>query len=760
MQGRIGAPRPSPAAIRLPLVDATLVWTAIGSAAAVAGVVYAVVHDRRKASSDDEHAQVHLAGPSPLKAPLRDVEVVGKVPGRAPVFQPREELASVLEESGPGVMVVRAMTGMRGVGKTQLAAAYARSCVDQGWRLVAWVNAGNRSTVLNGLADIADVLGVGEPGLELERVADAVRNRLEANGERCLLVFDNVTDVDWLARFLPVAGGCQVVITSNQREAGDLGAALTVRVFSEQEALSFLAQRTRRVDDAGARELAAELGFLPLALAQAAATIYLQSLDYPTYLDRLRARPLRDYLTPVTGDPYPHGVAEAITLALDAAAVDDPSVLSRGLMDVIAVLSTTGVSRVLLYAAGRRGLLRPTGGRSRLVRRIRRRVLGTAGPELVDQALGRLASFSLVTFSEDGSIVTAHRLTMRVVRERQAGDVEPAGLNAAVLLWPVITSLSMEPWLDRSAARDAVQQIMAVHEHLTSLLGSCDAPVTEFMLRLRRHALMCLNGLGDNLSQAVKWGEELATDCVQVLGEAHIVTRSSREHLARAYQAAGRLDEGIALFERILADDEQAHGQDHPETLSPRNNLADAYRVAGRLDDAIPLFERTLADLERVRGSTHPETVSSRNNLALAYVAAGRPDEAIPLLERCLADTKRVLGEAQTCISLANLGGAYRDAGRLEDAVSLLEQASADSGRLFGDTHTLTLGCHDELALAYQKAGRLNEAITLLEQTVDGRERVLGQTHPDTLRSRSHLATAYQIAGRSDGAEPSQNPSD
>src|SRR5689334_3867962 len=72
--------------------------------------------------------------------------VVGDIPREPQAFQDRPGLLDALisDISGRPAVVV-AVTGLRGVGKSQLAAACARCRLEQRWRVVAWIDAEDRA---------------------------------------------------------------------------------------------------------------------------------------------------------------------------------------------------------------------------------------------------------------------------------------------------------------------------------------------------------------------------------------------------------------------------------------------------------------------------------------------------------------------------------------------------------------------------------------------------------------------------------------
>ena len=689
-------------------------------------------------------AAAHAQEPLPPEAGTHQI-VVGDILRQPPGFQPLPHLMGQLDQPGPAVSV---LTGAQGVGKSQLAAAYARAKLAAGWRLVAWVNGADTGSLLAGLAAVADAIGVANDGSgqDIAVATVAVRHWLETDGDRCLLVFDDVSDPEALQPFIPTHGAARVLITSTWQSAANLGSGVPVDLFNAEEASAFLDARTGLDDEAGAAAVAAALGHLPLALALAAPVIAGGHLGYGWYLDRLQAMSADMSLTGKNGQPYPPGLAPVL-LSLQAVRAADQTGVCTRVVEIMAVLSAAGVRRELLHVAGQAGVL--AGGR---------RVTAA----LVDQVLEWLGDLSLLTFSLDGQIVILHRLVAQVIRDGLAHRQRLAAVCRVVATVLEAYAVTLAGSQDRAAIRGIPQHVTALLDHAAALAGEADEELAGILLRLRFVALYHLIELGDSASQAIAVGESLTADLERLLGPDHPDTLNSRNSLASAYLAVGRAAEAIPQFEQTLAVRKRLLGSDHPDTLTSQNNLAVAYQDDGQAAEAIRLYEHTLALRERLLGVGHPSTLTSRGNLAAAYQDAGRVSEAIPLFEQALAGRERVLGPGHpdTQTSRMNLAHAYQDAGRVSEAIPLFQQALADRKRVLGPAHPHTEPSRGNAPTTYWDGGWAAKTILPVERIMVSRQ----SQPPDDAAGRALPASLRQppddAAGRALPASLRRPPAD
>jgi hypothetical protein len=491
-------------------------------------------------------------------------------------------------KSSPVVVV----TGPSGVGKTQLAAGYARARMAEGWPLVAWVNSGSQEEMLAGLLDFADAMSLRVPEEGSSRAVERLRQHPPTGTQPSVIVFDGVVDVEAARPYLPTMPGWRVIVTSSAPDADTLGIELPLDLAPGDDlaAQSGLAESTCR-----------ELGRLPAAVDLASATVREQGISQETYLDLLDSVAAGELL----GDgrdgsrheeSYLPAAAEAALLALDGAGFEtDP--LTRRLLGLLAVLSPAGPFRGLLYQA--------------------------ADPNDVDDTLNRLARWSLVSSRMDRDGVLLHELTRRVVTDRlRAEDVLPQVIADAADLVGRATFGEEQAWDRRGEGDQLVAHIAALSTNAGSASASLSAEATERVLGLRQWATRQLSAVGDGM-RAVELAESIRTECETLLGPEHPDSLAASDNLVIAYVAAGRAADGIGLAEDVLDARERVLGEDNLDTLASRYTVAYAHEYAGQLDEAASRYDRAYTEYARVLGADNPQTFTVAG--ALARVRAMQP---------------------------------------------------------------------------------------------------------------------------------------
>ncbi|MER6162878.1 tetratricopeptide repeat protein [Streptomyces sp. NPDC001868] len=723
------------------------------------------------------------------------------LPRQADSFQDRGEVGALdAALAGGGTAVVcQVLAGMGGVGKTQLAARYARHALASGGvDLLVWVTATTRTAIVDAYAQAAQEIlhaGPDDPGRAAEAFLAWLEPRPGAERRRWLVVLDDVADpADLRGLWPPASPSGHTLVTTRRQDAALTGhGRRLVRVgqFTPAEATAYLttalAAHDRHESPGELAALAADLGHLPLALAQAAAYLTDTGLGAAGYRGLLadRARRLPELLPDPGSLPDDQTVTAtaAWSLSLDRADQLRPAGLARPMLELTAMLDPNGIpTNVLTSAPALAHLMSnrtaPGGGQE-------------PPPVTAREAVGALRTLhrlSLVdhTPGTPHQAVRVHQLIQRATRDSLTPDrhhqLARTTADALTAAWPAIErdtdlgqALRANTTTLAHCAEDALYR-PATHRVLfrtgTSLgeTGQAGAAATYYRnltdtTRRRlgpdhhdtlaaRQSLVQWQGRAGDAGGAAAGAAELLADCLRVLGPDHHNTLIARHGIAYWRGKAGDAPGAIAAFTELLADCLRVFGPDHDGTFAARHGLAEWRGQQGDPGGATAEFAELAADCLRVLGPDNPHTLITRADLAYWRGEAGDGPGAAAAYAELLADQVRVLGpdHPDTLAARGRLARLRGDAGDAPGAVVAYAELLADRVRVLGPDHPDTLAARHRLARLRGDAGDAHGAAAAHAELLADRVRVLGPDHPDTLITRDNLAYLQGRAGDAHGA--------
>jgi tetratricopeptide (TPR) repeat protein len=232
----------------------------------------------------------------------------------------------------------------------------------------------------------------------------------------------------------------------------------------------------------------------------------------------------------------------------------------------------------------------------------------------------------------------------------------------------------------------------------------------------------------------------------------HISYCIALDDLTQTLWLAGLRDLSKRVGERAVSGLLRRIGPEDPRTLNAMFNLARTYLHLGDLDKSHKMLVLVLGKRKKLFGLQHPDTLMTRNELGMSFCARKqRLAVAERLVTNVLEARKQVLGEehAYTLWSANDLSKVLCERGNPSKAAKMLEDLIPVVERTLGERHVGMNMTKGNLARAYVLCERWNNAQELLRQMLA----VIKEDHPDWIHSMYGYAHVQIQLGRLNEAE-------
>jgi tetratricopeptide (TPR) repeat protein len=677
--------------------------------------------------------------PSPVAVPRQLPTALAGFEGRAAEL---EALTSLLEETAlPGsTVVISAIDGMAGIGKTALAVQWAHQVADRFPDGQLYVNlrgfdpAGTPVMPAEAVRGFLDAFEVPVARIPVSLDAQAALYRSLLAGRRVLVVLDNARDADQVWPLLPGSPGCSVVVTSRNRLTSLIAGGahpLTVDLLTVTDAYQMLARRVG-ADRVAAQPQAAQqiidrCARLPLALSIVAA----RAAAYPDFPLTALAEELRD--------------AEERLSALDAgeAATSVTAVFSwsyRQLSDPAArlfrLLGLHPGPDISVFAAASLAAVPVPAARLTLAELARAHLL-------TEHAPGRFAFHDLLRAYATTQTRTRDSGTDRDAARRRmldhylhtaqaAWSLSYPHQQQAITVAPLLPGVAPEEPADYLAAWAwftaeypvllALVQLAAATGHHTEAWQLPHMLVPFFERQGHWHDFAATHQTA--LAAAQRHADQKGQ------AHAHLGIGRARARIGRFDEARPHLQRALRLFEEL---GDQA-GQSHAHSY-----LGMTFYTQECYGEALPHLQQAV-DLART-GGYRQGLAAALNGLGWVHAQLGNAEQALTYSQQALPLFQDLGDRWGEGAALDTIGYALDHLGHHQQAASYFEQSLAIDREL-GDLFSQATD-YDHLGDAHHAVGNITQArqawqqaLNILDQLGDVHRMGTGYADPDAIRTK------------------------
>ena len=594
------------------------------------------------------------------------------------------------------------LTGLGGMGKTELSIAYAARQPDTAEVYFLPFQGSFRETIaraaMEGLPEYAN------RKLTTEEAFPITWNLLLKCRKDNLLILDNVdTSVQTLNAVIKELGKLPMrcLVTTRHRSAG----AIEVGKLSEEELLQIFDDNDAPVGREDRLRLINAVDRHTLTVSLIAQTLQGGMVKAKTILDALGKQNFDDISLPEVDAHFP--------------GAEEQKKIYGHLRTVFRVSNMSNGARLAMTCA----VLLPQGGMD---------------ADTFQAALDKDAANALFSLSRNGwlswhdDLISIHPVIRLVCKNELKPTDESCG--------PFLDRLwdQLDPYrYDQTYYHQLAELYTVASNSLADMQKTCSLRAGALWSKLGEHQ----KNIGD-YNKALEFTQIALTIYEKFLPDNHPDLASSYNNMGNTYNQLGEHGKALEFELKALAIREKVLPVDHPDLAASYNNVGSTYGDLGDHSKALEFLLKSLAIIENVLPENHPDLASSYNNVGSTYGNLGDHSKALEFMLKALAFREKVLPEdhPDLATSYNNVGSIYGNLGDHSKALEFMLKALDIREKVLPEGHPNLAASYNNVGITYSDLGNHNKALEFMLKALAIREKSLPEGHPDIAASCSNIA--------------------